>query len=369
MDEGKRMAKDPGPSTALLLALAAAGLLASTYGVKSPAPAPARSNPHELTPGQAKQEAGSSGAGREAESPAQIPARGWWDVLKRVYAGFNDDRLMTEAAGVTFYTLLAIFPAIATLVSLYGMISDPVSVNDQIASLSGVVPGGGLDILSQQVKALTANPKQALGFAFAIGLLTSMWSSNQGIKGLFDALNVVYHEKEKRSFVRRTLTTLTFTLGAIVFIILAMVSIVVVPIVLHFLGIGSWATTLLAAARWPILLVVLAVFLSVVYRFGPSREHARWKWVSWGSAAATVMWLMASIGFSYYVANFGSYNKTYGSLGAVIGFMTWIWISSIIVLLGGELNAELEQQTEKDTTTGAPLPIGQRGAYKADVKI
>ncbi len=363
------MAKDSGPSTALLLALAAAGLLASTYGIKGRTAAPAKSNPHDLTPGQAKQEAGSSGAGRHAENPAQIPARGWWDVLKRVYAGFNDDRLMTEAAGVTFYTLLAIFPAIATLVSLYGMISNPASVNDQIASLQGVVPGGGLDLLSEQVKALTANPKQALGFAFVIGLLTSMWSSNQGIKGLFDALNVVYHEKEKRSFFRRTLITLAFTLGAIVFIILAMVSIVVVPIVLNFLGFGSWATTLLAACRWPILLVVLAVFLSVVYRYGPSREHARWKWVSWGSAFATVMWLVASVGFSYYVANFGSYNKTYGSLGAAIGFMTWIWISSIIVLLGGELNAELEQQTEKDTTTGAPLPIGHRGAYKADVKI
>jgi membrane protein len=369
MGEGERMAKDSGPSTALLLALAAAGLLASTYGVKGRTQAPAQSHPHDLTPGQAKKESGSSGAGRDAENPAQIPARGWWDVLKRVYAGFNDDRLMTEAAGVTFYTLLAIFPAIATLVSLYGMISDPATVNDQIASLNGVVPGGGLDILSQQVKALTSNPKQALGFAFVIGLLTSIWSSNQGIKGLFDALNVVYHEKEKRSFFRRTLITLAFTLGAIVFIILAMVSIVVVPIVFSFLGLGSWATTLLAACRWPILLVVLAVFLSVIYRFGPSREHARWKWVSWGSAFATIMWLAASVGFSYYVANFGSYNKTYGSLGAAIGFMTWIWISSIIVLLGGELNAELEQQTDKDTTTGAPMPIGQRGAYKADVKL
>ena len=366
------MAKDSAPSTALLLTLAAAGLLASTYGsrrqnaaadlVRAPA---ARNAPA----GESKRGVTGTGAGHDAESPAQIPARGWWEVLKRVFAGFNDDRLMTEAAGVTFYTLLAIFPAIATLVSLYGMISDPASVNDQLASLQGVVPGGGLDIITQQVKSLTSNPKQALGFAFAVGLLTSLWSSNQGIKGLFDALNVVYHEKEKRSFVKRTLITLAFTFSAIVFIILAMTAIVVVPIVLNFLGIGDWATKLLALARWPVLLVVLAVFLSAVYRFGPSREQARWKWVSWGSAFATVMWLAASVGFSYYVANFGSYNKTYGSLGAAIGFMTWIWISSIIVLLGGELNAELEQQTEKDTTTGAPMPMGQRGAFKADTKV
>ncbi len=361
------MAKDSGPSTALLLTLAAAGLLASTYGVNKAAPA--RSDAHDITPGKAKQEMGSSGAGRSADNPAQIPARGWWDVLKRVYAGFNDDRLMTEAAGVTFYTLLAIFPAMATLVSLYGLIADPATVNDQLQSLQGVVPGGGLDIITQQVKALTANPKQALGFAFATGLLTSLWSSNQGIKGLFDALNVVYHEKEKRGIVKRTLVTLAFTFGAIVFIILAMTAIVVVPIVFNYFGFGDWASTLLSAARWPALLVVLAVFLSAVYKFGPSREQARWKWVSWGSAVATLLWLAGSAGFSYYVANFGSYNKTYGSLGAAIGFMTWIWISSIIVLLGGELNAELEQQTERDTTTGAPLPAGQRGAFKADVKV
>ncbi len=361
------MAKDSGPSTVLLLTLTAAGLLAATYGGSRTQGAPA-SRPAG-TPGDAKAEVGTSGAGRGADAPHQIPALGWWDVMKRVFTGFNDDRLMTEAAGVTFYTLLAIFPAIATLVSLYGMISDPASVNDQLASLQGVVPSGGLDIITQQVKALTSNPKQALGFAFAIGLLTSLWSSNQGIKGLFDALNVVYHEKEKRSLVRRTLITLGFTFSAILFIIIAMSAIVVVPIVLNFLGLGGSAAGLIALARWPLLLLVLVVFLSTVYKFGPSRTQAKWRWVTWGSVFAAVTWLIASIGFSYYVANFGSYNKTYGSLGAAIGFMTWIWISSMIVLLGAELNAELEQQTHKDSTVGPPKPIGQRGAYKADVKI
>jgi membrane protein len=309
-----------------------------------------------------------SDAGRNADSPAQIPARGWWAVLKRVFAGFNDDRLMTEAAGVTFYTLLAIFPAIATLVSLYGFFADPSAVNDHLQTLSGIVPAGGMDLIAAQVKALTANGRQALGLGVLIGLLTSMWSSNQGMKGLFDALNVVYHEKEKRSFLRRTLITLGFTVGAIVFIILAMSAVVLVPIVMTFLGFGDWTTLLLAAARWPLLMVLLGLFLAVVYRFGPSRTHAKWRWVSWGSAFASITWLLASIGFSYYVANFGSYNKTYGSLGAAIGFMTWIWISTIIVLLGGELNAELEQQTHRDSTVGKPKPMGLRGAYKADVK-
>jgi membrane protein len=162
--------------------------------------------------------------------------------------------------------------------------------------------------------------------------------------------------------------SLGFTLGAIVFLIIAMTAVVVVPIILNFIGFGSWTATLVAAARWPGLMIIFALFLAVVYRYGPSRERAKWHWVSWGSVFASVTWILASAGFSYYVANFSSYNKTYGSLGAAIGFMTWIWISAMIVLLGGELNAELEQQTEKDTTTGAPMPMGQRGAFKADTK-
>ena len=267
------MAKDSGPSTILLLTLATAGLLASTYGAVR---TPVRMG-QKAAQGGGKGAAGATAAGQDADNPAQIPARGWWDVAKRVFAGFNDDRLMTEAAGVTFYTLLAIFPAIATLVSLYGLISDPASVNDQLNSLQGVVPSGGLDIITQQVKALTANPKQSLGFAFGIGLLTSLWSSNQGIKGLFDALNVVYHEKERRSFLRRTMLTLGFTFSAILFIIVAMVAIVVVPIILNFIGLGSWMGALLAWLRWPALMAILVVFLSAVYRFGPSRTHAKWR--------------------------------------------------------------------------------------------
>ena len=361
------MAKESGPSVVVLAALAAIGLLSATYGRKTVAEA-AGSSPHDITPGAGKRAVAKSDAGRDATTPMQIPARGWWAVAKRVVAGFNDDRLMTEAAGVTFYTLLAIFPAVATLVSLYGLFADPTRVNDQLQSMQGVVPGGGIDIIAAQVKSLTANGRQALGFGVVIGLLTSLWSSNQGIKGLFDALNVVYHEKEKRSFIWRTIITLGFTLGAIVFILLAMGSVVVVPIILTFFGFGDWASTLIAGARWPMLMVILALFLAVIYRFGPSRTQARWQWVSWGSAFATVTWLAASFAFSYYVAHFGSYNKTYGSLGAAIGFITWIWISTMIVLVGGELNAELEQQTHFDTTIGEPKPIGSRGAYKADVK-
>ena len=200
------MAKDSGPSTVLLVVLAAVGLLTATYG-STAAPAHSEASPHDMAPGQEKAAVRGSSAGRTATSPLQIPALGWWAVVKRVFAGFNDDRLMTEAAGVHLLHPACHLPAIATLVSLYGLFADPASVNDQLKSIQGVVPGGGLDIITAQVKSLTANGRQALGFGVIVGLLTSLWSSNQGIKGLFDALNVVYHEKEKRGFVWRTAVT------------------------------------------------------------------------------------------------------------------------------------------------------------------
>jgi membrane protein len=318
--------------------------------------------------GDGKDSVQSTSAGADASYPSEIPAKGWWSVLKRVFAGFNEDRLMTEAAGVTFYSLLAVFPAVATLVSLYGLVADPLAVNDQLNYLNGVVPSGGLDIIRDELKSLTANGTTALGFGFLIGFATSLWSANQGIKALFDALNIVYHEKEKRGYVRFTILCLLFTSGAILFIVTAIASIAVVPLALKYLGLDYGSAGVIAIGRWPVLMAVLTFLLALIYRYGPSREHARWQWVSWGSAFAAVTWLIASIAFSYYVANFGSYNKTYGSLGAVIGFMTWIWISTIIVLLGAELNAELEMQTMRDSTTGPELPMGQRGAFKADNK-
>ena len=329
---------------------------------------PAKREPPEVgaksQPSRASAPAG--GRGHDATTPADIPARGWWDVAKRVAARFSANRLMTEAAGVTFFSLLAIFPALAALISLYGLIADPATVSDHLASLDGVMPGGGMDILKEQVHSLTSSPPKALGFGVLFGLATSLWSANAGVKALFDSLNVVNEEKEKRSFVRLTAVTLAFTLGALVFVVVAMAAVVVLPVALSALGLSGGSDLLLRLARWPLLLAAVALFLALVYRYGPSRERAKWRWVSWGSAFAAVSWVAASAGFSWYVSNFGSYNKTYGSLGAVVGFMTWIWISTIIVLVGGELNAELEHQTARDTTTGPEVAPGARGAAKAD---
>jgi membrane protein len=346
-----------------LAGLATLWLLLAAFPARRPAsghPAAAAS------PDPAAVTAAPASSGAEAEAPEDIPPRGWWQVLKRVGADFGTHRIMAEAAAVTFYALLALFPALAALVSLYGLFANPASIQQQVDALNGVIPGGGMQIINGQLHNLAGAGHGALGIGFAIGLATSLWTANQGIKALFGALNAVHGETEKRSFFRLNAITLGFTLGIILFLIVALAGVVAVPIMLAFVGLHGAAGLLVRLARWPILLVLLMLFLAVVYRYGPSREHPRWQWVSWGSAFAAIAWIAASLLFSYYVSHFGSYNKTYGSLGAVIGFMTWMWISAIIVLLGAELNAELEAQTARDSTTGEPLPIGMRGAAKAD---
>jgi membrane protein len=312
------------------------------------------------------QAADEKGRGRSADTPTEIPARGWKDILWRTYEEFNKDRVMSVAAGVTYYALLALFPAIAALVSIYGLFADPGTIQDHLNTLSGVLPGGALDIIREQVIRIASQGSGKLGFGFVFGLGLSLWSSNAGMKAIFDALNIVYGEEEKRSFIKLNVLSLSFTLGAIAFILIALAGIIVLPIALNFIGLGSGTEWLVSIARWPILLIGIVVGLSLIYRFGPSRDKAEWRWVTPGGLVAAVLWLAVSMLFSWYVANFGSYNETYGSLGAVIGFMTWIWLSTIVVLLGAEINAEMEHQTAKDTTEGAHQPMGARGAQMAD---
>lgn len=306
-----------------------------------------------------------AGRGRAAEAPAAIPAEGWKDILLRTFAEFSDDRLMLVAAGVTFYVLLAIFPAVTALVSIYGLFTDPSSVAEQVRSLTGVLPGGAIDIVGEQMARATGHSDARLGFGTIFGLGVALWSANKGMKSLFDALNIVYDEKEKRGFVRLNLVTLGCTLGTLSVLVLALAAVVLLPIVLEFVGLGGVETWLLLL-RWPVLLVLVAAGLSALYRLGPSREAAKWRWLSWGGTLAAVLWVAFSILFSRYVQNFGDYDKTYGSLGAAIGFMTWIWISTTVVLLGAELNAEMEHQTARDTTTKEERPMGRRGAEMAD---
>lgn len=304
--------------------------------------------------------------GRTADTPSELPARAWFDILKRTFAEIGEDRIVAVAAGVAFYVLLAIVPAIGALVAIYGVFADRATIADHLALLSGILPSGALDVIGEQVRRIAGAGESTLGTAFLIGLGVSLWSANAGMKAIFDALNVAYGETEKRGFVRLTAQSLLFTLAAILFLIAAVGAVVVLPIVLGYVGLGGVAETLLKLLRWPLLLAGMVLALAVLYRYGPSRDKARWRWVTWGSAAAAVLWLAGSAAFSWYAANFGSYNETYGSLGAVVGFMTWMWLSAIAVLVGAELDAEMEHQTARDTTEGPPRPLGTRGARMAD---
>jgi membrane protein len=310
--------------------------------------------------------AGETGRGREANTPEQIPPRGWSDILWRVLWSISEDRILSTSGSVAFFALLAVFPGIAAIVSLYGLFADASTIGKHLSLLAGFLPGGVLQLIAEQITLISSQGNETLGTAFVIGLLIALGSANSGMAALFDALNVVYDEREKRSLVRFYATTFLFTLAGIVFIILAITGVVVLPLILKFVGLATTTEALLAILRWPILLVTLVVSLACIYRYGPSRRDARWRWVTWGSILGAVLWMAVSMIFSWYVATFDSYNKTYGSLGAGIGFMVWLWISAVIVLLGGELNAEMEHQTARDTTEGRPKPLGSRGAMMAD---
>jgi membrane protein len=315
---------------------------------------------------QRERRAQQQGRGRDAERPRQIPAKGWKDIVWRLVAEVTDDRVPLIAAGTTFYLLLALFPALAAFVSIYGFVADPRTIAEHIAFLGGVLPSGGLDLIRSQLESLARQDTGALSFGFIVGLAIALWSANNGIKTIFDAMNIAYEETEKRSFVRLNLLAFAFTLGAIFIGIAFLVSVGLVPAALALLNLGSLTETLIRILRWPVMLVAVAAGITLIYRYGPSREKAKWRWLTWGAGLATIVWLAASIGFSFYLENFANYNATYGTLGAVIGFMMWTWISVMILIVGAELNSEMEHQTAKDSTTGAPQPIGARGAAMAD---
>ncbi len=265
-------------------------------------------------------------------------------MLLGVYRSIADDRILANAAAVTFYALLALFPGIAALVSIYALFADPRSIAQHLDAVSSVLPSGAIDVIRDQLNRIADQPPETLGISFIVGLFVSLWSANGGIKALFDALNVVYGEKEERSFLGLNAVSLMFTAAMIVFLVVALACLVALPVTLNYLP--GFVGQILEYVRWPGLLVLANLALTFIFRFGPSRTEARLRWVSWGGAFSAVGWLVASSLFSWYAANFGSFNKTYGSLGAVICFMMWMWLSVIVVLIGAKLNAELEHQAE-----------------------
>ena len=267
---------------------------------------------------------------------------GWTEAARRALADFSRHRVTTEAAGVTFYSLLAIFPAVAALVSLYALFADPATIGAQLDSMSSVLPGGAIDVVRDQMTRVAQHGHGTLGVGLVVGVIIALWSANGGTKSLFDALNIVYGIREERGFVKLNAISLAMTVGGIAFMLIAAAAVIVLPGALGFAALPGFIDAAIRVLRWPALLVVVAIGLAAIYRYGPHRRDAQWRWITAGSAFAAIGWLVASLAFSWYAANFGSYNATYGSLGAIIGFMMWIWLSAIVVLAGAEIDATIE---------------------------
>lgn len=324
----------------------------------SPAKHPSAIHPTEPVKGE--------GRGREADHPAGIPAAGWKDILWRTWGHISDENLFLIAGGVTYAILLALFPALAALVSIYGLLFDAGQIERQVAALSGVLPEQTQQLLSQQLHSLVQSSGGALGFAAIVGLALALWSASRGMSGIITAINIAYEEKERRSFVKFNLLALGLTLGMLVGGIVAIALVGVLPAAVQLIATGPLTKWLVLIVQWPLLIVLVLLGLAVLYRFCPDRDVPKWRWVTPGAVAATVLWIVASIGFTVYVANFNSYDKTYGSLGGVVILLTWLYISAFTVLLGAVINAQSERQTRKDSTEGPPQRMGRRDARAAD---
>ena len=304
--------------------------------------------------------------GRDATWPYQIPLKGWWQVAQRVWSESNRDNLSVVAAGCAFFALAAIFPALSALISLYGLTADPATVELQFRMLGSVLPTQAYDMVIEQIHRISAASNGTLGWGLVVSLLLALWSANAGTQAMLAALNIAYEEPERRNLLRYYFDAFTFTITGILGGVVMLLAILYVPILFAFTGYSHAFELVVSIARWPLLALLVLFMLSLLYRYGPCRRNAKWHWVSVGSLFAMVVWLIASAAFSIYVSNFANYDRLYGSLGAVIILLFWLYISFYIVLIGAEINAELELQTTKDTTAGKPRPMGKRGAFVAD---
>jgi membrane protein len=303
--------------------------------------------------------------GGEAERPTQIPARGWLQVAKRGWKEAKADHVPLLSAGVAYYAFMAIFPALIALVAIYGLFADPATIATQLNSLTEALPPDARKIIIDQVTMLAAR-RAALSIGLIIAVLIALWSASGGISNLLSAVNAAYDEEEKRGFIKKRLLSLGLTIAAIVFMVIMLSIVAVLPALLKSVfGTGAlrWVFQILG---WLILVVLVMAALAIIYRLGPERDAPKMKWVSVGALVATLIWLLASIGFSIYSSTFGNYAKTYGVFAGIVVLLFWLWLTAYAILLGAEINAEAEQQTIRDTTTGQEQPLGERGAVKAD---
>ncbi len=304
--------------------------------------------------------------GRDADKVTQIPLSGWWSVIKRTYANLKIHNLQLVSAGVAFYFLLAVFPLLAAVISLYGLLVSFDDLQSHMTYLINVVPADSRYILKEQLEGLISKSDRALGWGFALSVLVALWSSSKGANALIAACNITYHESSKRRFMFAIMARMLLTLAIIGMIILALLIITVLPQVLNFLlgqGLGKLAV---GGITWLVLIMLFNVGLASLYRYGPHRARAKWRWVTPGAFFATVLWVAFSYGFSYYLQTFATFNKTYGSVVGIVILLIWFYTSALIILLGAELNSAMELQTKKDSTRGKEKPMGERGAFVAD---
>jgi len=311
-------------------------------------------------------EALAQGRGRGAHQPLKIPPSGWWDVLRRVFARINEENVGVLAAGSAFYAMLAIFPALGAIVTLYAYVSDPSDVQALFDRVAGILPADVADIFNEQLTSLASREQQRLGLGVLVSVLFAVWSARRGVDALVRAVTVAYREREDRGFIRMNLLTYGLTLGAVMVILTTLTLLVILPTVIEWLPMSQLLTSLARAGSWVVFVIMIMTAIGVLYRLAPPRRPARWRWLSIGASTATLLWVVGSAGFSFYVASFGSYNETYGTLGAIIVLLLWFYLSAYAILLGAMINAELELQTVRDTTVGGPRPFGERGAVVAD---
>lgn len=304
--------------------------------------------------------------GHNAKKPTQIPQKGWKDIALRVKDRLTKDHVTLVSAGIAFYFFLAIFPAIAAALSIYGLVMEPEQVEQQMSQLVNVLPEQAHQMISDILKQQSEKPGSSLGWSLVLGVLISLWSANKGAKAVFEGVNITYDETDGRGFLKKNAVTLMCTLGGIIIGFIAIVMVVAFPALIDKIGLPSTLETIIQFLRWPLLALIVMFALTAIYKIAPNRESPAFKWASWGAIIATVFWLAGSLLFSVYVSNFSRFDETYGSFAAVIILMLWFFLTGFIILLGSEINSEMEHQTSRDTTTGEDQPLGERGGYHAD---
>lgn len=302
-----------------------------------------------------------------AQKPSHLTWQGWKQIGKRVYNQLTLDHISIVSAGVAFYFILALFPTFIAAITIYGLVMEPAQIQQQISEVAHILPEQSSQMISNILEGIADKSGKALGWGLVLSLLFSLWSAQKGTKAVFEGINIAYDEIDERGIFKSNGLTLLFTLGGIVVGIISIALVVVFPAIVDSINLPAYGVeTIILWLRWPALALIVMGVLAVTYKIAPDRRNPQFNWVSWGAVIATFLWLAGSGLFSFYISNFGNYDKMYGSFSAVIVLMLWFFITAYAILLGAEINSEMEHQVRIDTTIGKERPMGERNAYHAD---